>query len=283
MKEYGVQLQNEVYSGSVKSLVGLDRKRTNNRIFFPDGRAGKNTAYIFWFMGAIIFLASTIVSFSEAGKGVILFDGYLLGIFMIILGGIFRCLYASYFIIDFKENLCASAWSMTDTSLTKRLFKHDHMHRIKKDDVFGVTVSYNPVGRKNVFDPKNPLRHSNLDPLKTLSEIVTSCAPVLLDKKGRIIALTEYKTGAEHEAKAHASAKIVSKLWNLPYYECPKDCRAVPIILPKAEPECTFKQLTMSDTFSKKLELFDQSTLSWILLAIFILVGLPAGIFFYLK
>ena len=112
---------------------------------------------------------------------------------MIILGGIFRCLYASYFIIDFKENLCASAWSMTDTSLTKRLFKHDHMHRIKKDDVFGVTVSYNPVGRKNVFDPKNPLRHSNLDPLKTLSEIVTSCAPVLLDKKGRIIALTEYK------------------------------------------------------------------------------------------
>ncbi|MDD3376343.1 MAG: hypothetical protein PHF08_02695 [Candidatus Riflebacteria bacterium] len=283
MKESGAQLQNKVYSGSVKSLVGLDSKRTQNRIFFPDGRAGKNAANILWFAAALIILGSTIFSFTKAGKGIFYFEAYLLGIFLIIVAGIIRYLHASYFIIDFKENLCASAWSMTDTSLTKRLFKNDYMHRIKKDDVYGVTVNYNPVGTKKVFAAKSPSIYSNLDRSKTLSEIVTSCAPVLLDKKGRIIAMTEYETGAEHEAKAHASAKIVSKLWNLPYYECPKDSRAVPIILSKAEPECSFKQLTMNDLFSKKLELFTQSTLCWVLLAIFILIGLPVGIYFYLK
>lgn len=283
VKKPDTQLNDKVYNGSINSLVGLESKRSYKRIYFSDRDPGRIAGNILWGFAAVIIIMIAVLSFTNVQDGRIFVQLSLLALGFILIGVILRQFHARYLIIDFKENICAFAWKMTERSLTEKLYKHDDMRRIKKDDVYGVTVNYMLVGTREMFSRQGSLRRqSNLDLRKTLSEIVTACAPVLLRKNGEIIPLKEYETGAEYATKANATAKIVSKLWNLPYYECPKDSQVIPIILPKSEPECSFKQLTIHD-FTKSDETFTQSTFSWIFLAIFILVILPVTFYFYMK
>ncbi len=275
-------LKGAVHEDDVQYLFGLEKDRTNRRITFTSQAPGKVAALILWALGFMLLICLAIIYFAV---GIKVKDALgILGAvaFFAAIGYVLRITIKHFYIIDFEEGIFVKSTSLIQGALRTAVGRRPVVYSFRKHELCGVSISYRVEGKLLTWARKI---ESFSDCITTEDELMPNTklatAVVLLTRGGGTVPITDYNRGKIQKSRGDSTAKIISKLWNLPYYECPPASTPQSPVFKGNECLWKFRRLTFGEHISRTIKYDNNETIiSWVLFAIFLLVIFPLFVYY---
>lgn len=278
-------VEGEIYERDVSYDKGLEISRTPDRMVFLSTGKGRVLTLFMWGLGTI-FIICTILVYWGAGLSIKSLLTAGAGIALIFIAGYFtQFTIREYFIIDFDENLYVKAASNVGGKLSKALkggfFKKlsilDHRRR---GELRGIAVSYKVEGRVKSWSRMLEDKTDCEKVEETLLNKKVTTEVVLISLQKELIPITDQRIGKAHKEKAIITAQIISHLWKLPYYNSPPNHEINGFSHKAGKDYLAFKPISYKEMAAKPQYTEQETMLSWILFAFFLLVIFPIFIYY---